>query len=57
VTGTPGEIKLKLKWLAEDYKVNELVAITIAEDFDDRLESYQLLAEQFEITKPEYHTI
>ena len=51
ITGTPGEIKLKLKWLAEDYKVNEIIAVTIAEDFDDRLESYSLLAEQFELKK------
>ena len=51
ITGTPGEIKLKLKWLAEDYKVNEIIAVTITEDFDDRLESYSLLAEQFELKK------
>ncbi len=49
ITGTPGEIKLKLKWMAEDYKVDEIIAVTIAEDFDDRLESYRLLAEQFEL--------
>ncbi len=49
ITGTPGEIKLKLKWLAEDYKVDELIAVTITEDFEDRLESYKLLAEVFEI--------
>jgi luciferase family oxidoreductase group 1 len=47
LTGTPGEIRLKLKWLAEDYKVNEIICVTIAEDFDDRLTSYKLLAEQF----------
>lgn len=47
ITGTPGEIKLKLQWLAEDYKVDEIIAVTIAEDFDDRLTSYRLLAEQF----------
>jgi len=49
ITGTPGEIKLKLTWLAEDYKVDEIIAVTIAQDFDDRLESYRLLAEQFQI--------
>ena len=47
ITGTPGQIKLKLKWLAEDYKVDEIIAVTITEDFEDRLESYRLLAEQF----------
>jgi len=49
ITGTPGEIKLKLKWLAEDYKVDELIAVTITENFDDRLTSYKLLADAFEI--------
>jgi luciferase family oxidoreductase group 1 len=47
VTGTPAEIKLKLTWLAEDYKVDEIIAVTITESFEDRLTSYRLLAEQF----------
>jgi len=49
ITGTPAEMKLKLTKLANDYKVNELIAVTIAEDFNDRLTSYRLLAEVFEI--------
>jgi luciferase family oxidoreductase group 1 len=49
ITGTPGEIKLKLTWMAEDYKVDELIAVTITEDFDDRLESYKLLADQWRV--------
>jgi luciferase family oxidoreductase group 1 len=49
ITGTPGEIKLKLKWLAEDYKVDELLAVTITEHFDDRLQSYKLLADTFDL--------
>jgi len=49
ITGTPGQMKLKLTWLAEDYKVDEIIAVTIAEDFNDRLESYRLLAEQFQL--------
>ncbi|MEO6630221.1 MAG: LLM class flavin-dependent oxidoreductase, partial [Mucilaginibacter sp.] len=47
ITGTPTEIKLKLTWLAEDYNVDEIIAVTITESFEDRLESYRLLAEQF----------
>ncbi|MEO6631551.1 MAG: LLM class flavin-dependent oxidoreductase [Mucilaginibacter sp.] len=47
ITGTPTEIKLKLNWLAEDYNVDEIIAVTITESFEDRLESYRLLAEQF----------
>ena len=49
ITGTPSEIKLKLTWLAEDYKVDEIIAVTITESFEDRLTSYRLLAEQFEL--------
>ncbi|WP_428328109.1 LLM class flavin-dependent oxidoreductase [Mucilaginibacter sp.] len=51
VTGTPTEMKLKLKWLAEDYKVDEIIAVTITEDFEDRLNSYRLLAEICDIGK------
>ncbi len=51
IIGTPGELKLKLKWLAEDYKVDEIIAVTITERFEDRLTSYKLLAEQFELEK------
>ena len=47
ITGTPTEMKVKLTKLAEDYKVDEIIAVTIAEDFNDRLLSYKLLAEQF----------
>ncbi|HVS91940.1 MAG TPA: LLM class flavin-dependent oxidoreductase [Mucilaginibacter sp.] len=47
VTGTPAEMKQKLTSLAAEYDVDEIIAVTITEDFDDRLESYRLLAEQF----------
>jgi luciferase family oxidoreductase group 1 len=51
ITGTPEEIKLKLTKLADDYEVDEIIAVTIAEDFDERLASYRLLAEQFSLSK------
>ncbi|MBV8391194.1 MAG: LLM class flavin-dependent oxidoreductase [Mucilaginibacter sp.] len=47
ITGKPAEIKQKLTKLAEEYEVDEIIAVTIAEDFGDRLKSYQYLAEQF----------
>lgn len=47
ITGSPSEIKLKLTWLANDYNVDEIIAVTITEDFEDRLESYRLLADVF----------
>lgn len=49
ITGKPEEIKAKLTLLADEYKVDEIIAVTITEDFDDRLTSYRLLAEQFKL--------
>ena len=49
VVGTPEKVKARLTQLATDYGVDEIVAVTICEDFDDRLESYRLLAEMFEL--------
>jgi luciferase family oxidoreductase group 1 len=47
ITGTPAQMKQKLTQVAEDYQVNEIIAVTITEDFNDRLESYRLLAQEF----------
>ena len=49
ITGTPEVIKEKLIKLANDYNIDELILVTITEDFEDRLESYKLLAGQFEL--------
>src|SRR5579863_4335800 len=49
ITGTPAEMKIKLTKLAEEYNVDEIIAVTITEDFNDRLESYKLLAGQFNL--------
>jgi luciferase family oxidoreductase group 1 len=49
ITGTPSEIKLKLGWLADDYNIDEIMAVTITENFEDRLESYRLLAREFNL--------
>ena len=49
ITGTPAQMKQKLTHLAEDYAVDEIIAVTITEDFNDRLESYRLLADAFRI--------
>ncbi|MXV50036.1 MsnO8 family LLM class oxidoreductase [Pedobacter sp. HMF7647] len=47
IVGTPDEVKLKLIALLHHYDVSELMAVTITEDFDDRLQSYKLLAKTF----------
>jgi len=53
ITGTPQQMKEKLTKLAREYDIDEIIAVTITEDFDDRLESYRLLAEQFNLS-PEF---
>lgn len=54
VAGTPAMVKERLSNLAESYDVDEIIAVTIAEDFNDRLQSYKLLAELFNCKNP-YH--
>ncbi len=49
VAGNPKMVKERLSALAESYGVDEIMAVTIAEDFDDRLKSYKLLADLFDI--------
>lgn len=47
INGTPENLKVKLGKLLTDYDVNELMAVTITEDFEDRIRSYELLAGMF----------
>jgi luciferase family oxidoreductase group 1 len=47
IYGTPEVIKDRLTQLAADYDVNEIMAVTITEHFEDRIKSYQLLADLF----------
>ncbi|GAA4008475.1 LLM class flavin-dependent oxidoreductase [Hymenobacter fastidiosus] len=49
ISGTPGRVKAQFTRLAAAYAVNEIVAVTICYDFQDRLRSYELLAEAFEL--------
>ncbi|PJJ80439.1 LLM class flavin-dependent oxidoreductase [Mucilaginibacter auburnensis] len=49
VAGSPKMVKERLSTLAESYGIDEIIAVTIAEDFDDRLLSYKLLADLFEL--------
>jgi alkanesulfonate monooxygenase SsuD/methylene tetrahydromethanopterin reductase-like flavin-dependent oxidoreductase (luciferase family) len=45
ITGTPPQVKAQLLQLAADYEVDEIVVATITDHFEDRLRSYELLAE------------
>jgi alkanesulfonate monooxygenase SsuD/methylene tetrahydromethanopterin reductase-like flavin-dependent oxidoreductase (luciferase family) len=49
IAGTPEQMKTRLTQLADEYKVDEIIAVTITENFDDRLNSYRLLADQFQL--------
>lgn len=50
VSGTPEQVHAQFTQMAADYGVDELTAVTITADFEDRRRSYELLAEVFELT-------
>ena len=47
VSGTPAQVKAEFERLADAYGIDEIVATTITADHQDRLRSYELLAEAF----------
>ena len=49
VSGTPAQVHAQLTQLAAEYGVDEITAVTITADFQDRLRSYELLAEAFDL--------
>ena len=49
VFGNPEQVREQLEKLAATYGVNEVAAVTITYDFQDRLRSYELLAEVFDL--------
>jgi len=51
VAGNPEMVKARLTSLAESYNLDEIMAVTICESFEDRLRSYELLAEMFELKR------
>ena len=53
VSGTPEQVKQKLTAIANQYDVDEIVAATITYSFEDRLRSYELLADVFELKQTE----
>ncbi|MAT51395.1 MAG: LLM class flavin-dependent oxidoreductase [Porticoccaceae bacterium] len=48
--GTPEQVRARLEDLAEQFEADELMTVTITYDFEDRLQSYRLLAEALEIS-------
>ena len=49
VSGTPAQVHAQLTEMAADYEVDEITAVTITASFEDRVRSYELLAEAFEL--------
>lgn len=49
VYGSPGHVADRLMEVAERYKVDELVVVTITYDFEARKRSYELLAREFNL--------
>ncbi|MDQ0268474.1 LLM class flavin-dependent oxidoreductase [Cytobacillus purgationiresistens] len=47
IVGNPFEVKTALEKLNEDYHVDEIMIVTITHDYQDRLQSYQLISDQF----------
>lgn len=53
ISGTPDQVKQQIEQLAAAYGVDEVVVATITHDFADRIRSYELLAEAFDLRVPE----
>lgn len=49
LTGTPKRLEEKLREQAERYAVDELILVTITNDFQQRLQSYELMAKAFDL--------
>jgi luciferase family oxidoreductase group 1 len=52
IVGAPEQVKAQLTEFADSYGVDELVILTICHDFSDRLRSYELLSEVFDLERP-----
>jgi len=52
IVGTPEQVRDRLVALAAEFEADELVVVTITEDEQSRLRSYELLAEVFELPRP-----
>ena len=49
VSGTPAQVHAQLTHMAAEYGVDEITAVTITARFEDRVRSYELLAQAFEL--------
>ena len=52
VDGTPEQVKAGLQKVAEDYQTDDLSVVTICYHYEDRVRSYELVAEAFGLEPP-----
>lgn len=46
IVGTPAHVANRLEELAEEYQANEVMLVSIAYDFEDKLKTFELIAEE-----------
>jgi alkanesulfonate monooxygenase SsuD/methylene tetrahydromethanopterin reductase-like flavin-dependent oxidoreductase (luciferase family) len=51
ITGTPLQVKKQIEQLADECEVEEIMAVTITFSYEDKVRSFELLAETFELQK------
>ncbi|GGH83757.1 luciferase family oxidoreductase group 1 [Pullulanibacillus pueri] len=51
IVGTKDQLKSKINEMSETYQTEEFMIVTITHDFEDKLKSYQLLSEAFQLAK------
>lgn len=47
IVGNPDQVKAQILKLSQDYHTTEFMIVSIVHDFEDKLNSYQLIAEAF----------
>ncbi|MFG6150436.1 LLM class flavin-dependent oxidoreductase [Halobacillus sp. B23F22_1] len=55
VVGSPGKVKQEIEELAHYYNVDEVIINTIVSPFEERVKSYQLIAEAFQLKGAKHH--
>ncbi|MGY9014517.1 MAG: LLM class flavin-dependent oxidoreductase [Rhodospirillales bacterium] len=49
IVGTPRQVKMRIEELADQYDTEEIVVLSICHDHNDRVRSYELVAEAFNL--------
>lgn len=47
IVGNPDQVEAQILKLSQDYHTTEFMIVSIVHDFEDKLNSYQLIAEAF----------